>query len=558
MKQFKSTVADRLFFPDGPPAYEHEVIANLEDIADARGDLVASFEANFSGMSEALGQQAEQVASVVGDGFEGLQSQIDDMNDEISDGLWEANYTLLDIAKGVGGIRGSVEHSRQQIVQAIHDTSSVLSAQMDQTNHILQSQFTLVNTSLQNISGNLSELIKLVASPNKTEALELADQARQNIALEKKDRALHATDEAMELSSGTSITVLAYHILTLSLFEDRVDALLGAYEDYANLVAFKLTDPRSEKAIIVQELETTLYSVMAVMGSYYHRRVKKATIALYAALEQAGSLTERVLGLPLVSRPIRKLISQKNFLREIHWSLLLTRYVIPKNERNIYLEYFRYLSQSGTLVETELTIMALKYFEASTGLYQTMASCLLESCNSQTLEALNIIYAVLPQDVIPLDNTTLRLMQELAQKQSINITIAFQGQLDTVESMLHQDLDVYRNTWDKYQAQLHTREAEALQVLEQTAADMRQKRDVFEQEENVASLRRKIEENKKTISTKGKIINAIVSKDDTPIYWPYLMAIMLLAALGYGTGVIQDQPFVQEYVQWFKDLKRGY
>jgi len=558
MKQFKSTVADRLFFPDGPPAYEHEVVANLEEIADARGDLVTSFETNFSGMSEVLGHQAEQITSVVGDGLEGLQSQIVDMNDEISDGLWEANYTLLDIAKGVGGIRGSIENSRHQIVQAIHDTASVLSAQIDQTNRILQSQLTLVNASLENISGNLSELIKLVASPNKTEALELADQARQNIALDKKDRALRATDEAMELSSGTSITVLAYHILTLSLFEDQGEALLNAYEDYANLVAFKLTDSRSEKAVIVRELETTLYSVMAVMGSHYHRRVKAATLALYAALDQAGNLTEHVLGLPLASRPIRDMISQKNFLREIHWSLLLTRYVIPKNEPDIYIKFFLDLSLSGTLIETELTVMGLRYFAASGLFYKVMTVCLVRSCNKPTLEALTILYSVLPQETIYFDDAILWMIHELVEKRSIDVNAALQKQLDEVEKRFQQAVNDYRRIWDEEMARLHLQETKALQALERTAATLRQKREEFEHKENAEGLYRRMEANNKMISERTKIINAIADQNDTPVTWPYYVAVLVLAALGYGTGFLQDKPFVHEYVQWFKELRRGY
>ena len=557
MKQFKSTVADRFFFPDGPPAYEHEVVANLEEIADAKGDLVTSFEANFSGMSEALGHQAEQITSVVGDGFEELQSQIDDMNDEISDGLWEANYTLLDIAKGVGGIRGSIENSRHQIVQAIHDSASAISAQIDQTNRILQSQLTLVNTSLENISGNLSELIKLVANPNKTEALELADQARQNIALDKKERALRATDEAMKLSNGTSITVLAYHILTLSLFDDQTEALLNAYEDYANLVTFKLTDPRSEKGVIVRELETTLYSVMAVMGSHFHRRVKAATLALYAALDQAGNLTEHVLGLPLESRAIRDMISQKNFLREIHWSLLLTRYVVPQNESNIYLEYFLYLLQSGTLIETELIVMGLRHFEASGLFYKVMALCLVRTCNAPTLEALTVLHSVLPQETIPLDDTTLWMIHELAKKQSIDINAALQEQLDEVEKRFQQAVNDYHRIWDEDMARLHTRETETLQALKHTAATLHQEREEFEHKENAEGLYRRMEENNKTISKRAKIINAIVDKNDTPVTWPYYVAVLILAALGYGTGVLQDKPFVHEYVQALRDLAKG-
>lgn len=557
MKRFKSTIADRFFFPDGPPAFKHEIVANLEEIADAGGALVDSFDQNFSNISETLGHQAEEMASALGEGLDSIQSHLSDMSDEISDGLWEANYTLLDIAGRVTGVHGAVEQSRKEIIQAIQNSTVLLSSRIDQTNQILQAQLSRVNLSLNAISGDLSELKKLISSPNKTRALELADQARQNIAMNKKERAFRATEEAMTLSNGTSISVLAYHILSLSLFEDRIEALLDAYDDYARLVAFKLADPQSDKRVIVHELEATVYSVMGVMGSHYRRRVKRATLAIYAALDRAGNLTEHVRGLPLTSRPVRELISQRNFLREIHWSLLLTRYVVPKNEPDIYLEYFLYLSESGTLIETELTVTGLRHFAASGLFYKVMAVCLLRTCNTPTLEALTILFSVLPQETISLDDATLWMIRELVNKHSIDVNAELQKKLNEVERRFRQSVNQYRKMWDENLALLRVRESEAHHKLEQFAVEIRQERERFEREENVERLRTRIAENEKVIEKRSRIINAIVAKDGIPVTWPFYAAVLIVAALGYGTGFIQDQPFAQEFIQWFKNAAKG-
>ena len=550
MKNFKSTVADRLFFPDGPPAYEHEVVANLEVIADANvntANSLDSFNKSFSNISGTLESKADELISTVGEGFEDLQSELEYSTEVMSEGFTDLKYTLLDIDKSIGGLHRAVERSGYQISQAIQDASSMLSDRIDQTNRILQAQLTLVNSSLQIISGQLTQLIGMISRPNETESLELADQARQNISLGKKERALDITSRAMELSGGTSITVLAYHILTLSLFKDKVDALLTSYEDYADLIVFKLSDERTDKSVVVKELETTLYSVIAVTGYRYRHRVEATTLKIYSALDQAGDLTFPLLGFPLASPEIRQLISFKNFLREIHWSLLLTQYVIPKNDSNAYLDYFRYLTESGTLIENELLVMGIKHFEKSGLMYQVMAECLTSDCNQQTLDALQIIFAMLPQDGIPLDDYSLWLIHELVRTRSIKINETLQKQIDPVEQKFHKDLDSYKAIWDQHQTLLQEKEQVGLETLEKFAIKLNQEREEFDRESSEERLREKLNKNIKLEKQRLKDLDHYEDEESAALW--AAVGFFATFIIGYGLYLIGIEFSVLEH--WF-------
>ena len=64
------------------------------------------------------------------------------------------------------------------------------------------------------MGNSFKSLLSLVIIPNARKALERADEARINLAINKLDRALKCTEQALNLCS-TSIQVISYHIISL-------------------------------------------------------------------------------------------------------------------------------------------------------------------------------------------------------------------------------------------------------------------------------------------------------------------------------------------------------
>jgi hypothetical protein len=523
---------------DKPPYYEHEVIANLEELSLTSSQSAGELNKNFQNISTILDKASANIANSIADEAEKSRIQSAIENEKIVNEISETNYRLLDVANGIEGLSEIVRDSSEEIVEVVYASSNEIVKRMDFSNHQLaQVNFKLkmVNESLNGIAGQLGELLKKITKPNETEALELADQARINLALNKKEVALKVTRNALEISNGTSITVLAYHILTLSLFDDENSKkeIIKLYEEYVNLVKFKLTDKQSDREIVIEELDNTLYLVMSTMGYCANHSVMLLTQDFYRFLynyieyvmkldaeeystskESVVSLidekgVENILKKPLLHNATRKLIAYPNHLRELHWSVLLNEYVVQKRSLNDYIRYISALAKSEVLIKNELMVLAIKHFNTEGFLYAAVVEALRDEEDEILHDAVRATLFMLPQDMIEIDHRTYWVMKLYAMRYGMDVNALLDDKFTKASEYVNADIkESYIDFFDNAQQEMHVKESEMLPQIEAT------------EKEHIEMSEKKMEEwrkHNKTIDNQGyenkikNLNNAIIS-----------------------------------------------
>ena len=421
----KASALQVAFF-DKPPYYEHEVLANLEELSLANSKGAKELNRNFQAISKSIDNSSEKIVSSIQDEMTQARIQSAIENERLARGIAETNYQLLEVASGIDELSDVVRYGNESIVEAINQSSEQIVnglLNLDRSLSQIDYRIQMVNSSLNIISNQLQTLIEKISKPNETEALELADQARINLSLNKKERALKVTKNALELSNGTSIIVLAYHILTLSLFDDEESKkeLAEAYDDYVNLVSFKLTDKQSDETTVLQEVDSTLYPVMATVGYNLSDNIMLLTQKLYTALYENRAKTDNTLKKPLFSSVALEMITHPNRLRELHWSLLLNEYVIKKQSLKDYIAYIVALAKSKVLIKNELMILAVKNFYQEGLLYSAVIDALAGNNDENLNNVLKVILSLLPQDVIDIDYKTYWALRSFAQEYNIKV-----------------------------------------------------------------------------------------------------------------------------------------
>lgn len=501
------TTTSLVIWGDNPPYYHNQVLENLEEMSKTSEITIQSLEKNFGNISQTLNNASDQLASTIKDEAEKSRIQHAIEAERLQNGISEVNYRLLDVASGINELNDTTWRSAEMITKGIDDFSDRVVDRLNITNYKLNDidiQLNIANASLKMISSHLSDLIKMIAKPNETEALELADQARQNIALGRKDRALGATRKALDMSNGTSITVLAYHILTLSLFkdDDSITELLKTYEDFVNLVNFKISDKQSDKEIITKEVDSVVFPVMSVMGYYHRDIVMHSTQKLYTALYQVRNRLSSTLRKPLVSQDALEMILHPNFLREIHWSLLLTKYVIPEKQIKYYVNYILYLENSNVLIKNELAILVTKHFYEEGFLYAILVDTLDENNNEDIHNTIKIIISILLQDVISLDDKTLWTLKLYVEKYNLETNPLLEKKLEEATKNTHIYIKrSYITPFEETQQEIAHKELEVKTEIETIEK---------EQEEVLKKEIKRLEEHNKAIDEKNKKAERVI------------------------------------------------
>ena len=119
----------------------------------------------------------------------------------------------------------------------------------------IKNQITISNNLLAHIGNSFESLISLIKIPNEIKALERADEARINLAIDKLDRAVKCTEQALNLCS-TSIPVISYHIISLCAQKeiDTYESVKSNLIDLSNIISFKLSDPQHANLQIIGDI----------------------------------------------------------------------------------------------------------------------------------------------------------------------------------------------------------------------------------------------------------------------------------------------------------------
>jgi len=489
------TSSMKLALFDKPLHYEHEIITNLEEISFTNIKNSKELNKNFQNITNILDNASSKVISTIQNEAEKSRIHQSIENEKISRGISETNYRLLNVVKGIDGLGDIIYDSSSNIIKTIEKSSQQIIEQLNKSNHRLVSvdfKMEAVNNSLNLISNQLTELIEKISKPNETAALELVDQARINLSLNKPERAIKVTREALELSNGTSITVLAYHILTLSLFNDDKSKkeILEIYNDYINLVKFKLKDKQSDIDVVIQELNNTLFPVMAAIGYYLDKAIIANTQSLYVSLYQLKNITDSVLRKPISEEETRKLISYPNHLREYHWIILLNEYVINSDKLKDYIDYISALKDSDVLIKNELSILAIKYFDKNNLLYGAIIDCLANDDNKNLKEVLEYITYFLPQDIIEVDYKTYWALKIFVDKYEIKTNSLLEKKFISAKSNVEKDVKSYNIVKNNMEQEIKNKENEIYVQIDKIEQEyqnkLKEKKKIWIEQNNIA------------------------------------------------------------------------
>lgn len=213
------------------------------------------------------------------------------------------------------------------VATATLEASNRITRELKETNIKLsqiQLDVKIGNEILKYIGGEMNEIIRLTKIPSEVKALELADQARVNFSLGKKDRAFEITTEAMKLCS-TSIPVVVYHIIAQASVDDGklVNEVKDTIKDLSNLISFKLNDAGSEVERVHADILALVYPVINVLAKKYGSLIREDIRLIYTSIFEDDKLVSKFITNGIMDNECVAMINTPTFFREFHWKTTL-------------------------------------------------------------------------------------------------------------------------------------------------------------------------------------------------------------------------------------------
>lgn len=443
----KSGALSRAFFEE-PPYYEHEVLANLEEFnlkSDANSQSNSN---NFANVLSGLDNSASSIISTISDESERsrIQAQID--AERIETGISETNFHLLDLNSGISSLDESIRESNYSLTEQMRESSNEIRVQIRKSSNDIQEQIyqsginivhqleitnrslasidnnlLAINDSLKGIGSILSIILERINKPNEVQAIELADQIRTNLAIGKHEEALRITRKAMELCS-TSITVTAYHLMTLSLFgdEELKNESAVVFKDFVNLINFKLFDSGSDTESVRDEIYYVAYPALFALSRSLGGIILNDAERLYASISGDKKATKMLLTKPLEDQATEVMTLHPSPLRELHWTTILTEEIVSNKSFEKLPRYIVKLANNNVLIKNELLYKANKELYNSNLLHSLlMKTWYKDTASYEELSCLDIFISMQPSNNIELDDRTLLLVNNYVKKQNLII-----------------------------------------------------------------------------------------------------------------------------------------
>lgn len=479
----KSSALSKVFFEE-PPYYEHEVLANLEEFNLKSDANSQSNNNNFAKVLSGLDKSAESIVSTISDESERSRIEAQINAEKIEAGISETNYNLLDISYGISNLEDSMKDSAQElklqvrkssedIVKQIRQSGEDITDQLEITNNRLSSidnNLLTINESLKGIGSILSIILKKISKPNEVQAIELADQSRISLAIGKNEEALRVTRKAMELC-GTSITVTAYHLMTLSLFSDKelIKESEEVYKDFVNLITFKLFDGGSDTQSVRDEIYYVAYPALFALSRTLGGKILNETQRLYSSISGDKTATNMLLTKPLKDKSTEVMTLHPSPLRELHWTVILKEEIIANKAFDKLASYIPRVARNNILIKNELLIIANKELLENkvlrTLLYKTWHE---DTATDEELECINIFISMQPQHNINIDNKTLLLIDRYVSKYELPISSELKVILEQIKTSINKNIkDNYLDNWGKYEKELGVIESNELVLLKE-------------------------------------------------------------------------------------------
>lgn len=345
-------------------------------------------------------------------GFEKIESSISEEARKITEENGKLNKRTSKELQKVGN---EINRRGNAIKESIDKTNYEFGYQLDKVNNNLfhiDCELTRINQTLENIHDSLTKLVKLISMPNEVEALELANQTRINLALDRRQEALKIAKKARSIC-GTSIPVNAYYILALTAQkENNLDIVKNSVSDYAKLITFKLKDNiKSESlnkitskgkellSIIIKVTYPLIFELSNKFGAAILPQIKE----IYNAVNNHSLMYLTFYNQSVYNSEVFNSITTiKSIIKELHLVLFyeFTNSVISDNNKNviILLNYINLVKKSKSVISPEL-IKKTSELITKNKFFRKMFDLYFSNCNNKLPEsAINswIEYEFLP------------------------------------------------------------------------------------------------------------------------------------------------------------------
>ena len=415
------------YFLSNRPYQDQEVLRALEknnelletgsrELPRVTDVLLESSIKNSEAMRDASRQLSEQIER---------QAEID--REEKESQHRESMFKLQEVAYGISNLEGTFRESINDLSEQVWKSGTDIVEKINITNNSLRTMndnLLNINGSLQAIGGVLVNILEKIERPNEVQAIELADQARISIAIGEVDEALRVTTKAIELCS-TSITANAYHLMTMSLFDEKElrEKSRILFNKYVKLIGFKLSDINSEKQkeSVHKEIYHTVYSTIFALSGSLGSRITNDVQDLFSHIARDKDFSSMFFAKPILDKATLKETLSPSEIRELTWDVILHQ-LINTGQYELLIQYIIKVTDSNILLKNELVALANKEIYKRKILLNLLNETWLEdNATEDELKCLNVFCSFQPQENIDLDDKTLLLLDRYVDKYSLPI-----------------------------------------------------------------------------------------------------------------------------------------
>ncbi|WP_444995573.1 hypothetical protein [Aliikangiella sp. IMCC44359] len=412
-------------------SYEEKVLSRLEQFSLNKDGKMQTEDHQFASVIDGLEEVSTRLANSIAEQSERNRIQVQAQHEKLAKGISETNYNLINIGCGIAGLEKSMRQSSSEIARQIATSGSNVVDKLEESSrklHSIDNQLKQTVSALNQISDQLHTIIEKISKPNEVEAIELADQARINLAIGKQDEALRVTRKAIELC-GTSVTVTAYHLMTLALFndEEHQHELKNVYNDFINLIGFLLVDRPATVQFVREEVFYLVYPVVYALCRSLGIEILKDTERLFLNISQDKEIYIRLLKKPLVDEKTEALTLYPTAVRELIWSVILKEGIVKYSGVSLLPIYIYKVEKNSILIKNELLIIANQLLVEMGVLYELLS----KEWNNQKLspiekDSIDVFLMMQPQENIDYSEKLLLLIDRYIKQGHFLISESFE------------------------------------------------------------------------------------------------------------------------------------
>jgi len=430
------------YFRANRPYQDQEVIKALEENHKQSKTNHQDFNAVMGSMEKSALENNEVMQKASEELSEQLEKQSELDREARAEQHAESMFQMQEVAFEISGLDGTVRESAEMLDNTYRKSSKMIAEQVRQsgvniiakiheTNQLLYSvnnNLLNINSSLQAIGDVLTTIKEKIETPNEVQAIELANQARISIAIGDTDEALRITRKAIELCS-TSIIANAYHLMTLSLFDDKAlkQESRKTFSKFVKLVGFKLSDAGSDKEAIHNEIYYSVFSTVFALSRSLGGRILDDTQTLYSHIAKDTELAKWFFVKPLEDKQALEKTLFPSKIRELTWHTILQQ-IIQNKQFDYLVPYTVKVADNKILLKNELLVLANKELYNSKVLQQLLNKTWQESsATEEELSCLNVFTSFQPQANIDINDKNLLLLDRYVDKYKLPINEQLKG-----------------------------------------------------------------------------------------------------------------------------------